>query len=111
MAIRPPPNVVATKRNNDIVRLELVKKRKKEQVHQGEKMKKAYADSLQQSAKNVTQALVVTVFVDRRVASHARGVLLWRGIVQAQSLPALKLESSQTDKERRYGGFLLMSTS
>ncbi len=55
--------MVATERNNDVVRLELVKKRKKGQVHQGEKMKKAYADSLQQSAKNVSQALVVTVFV------------------------------------------------
>jgi small ligand-binding sensory domain FIST len=38
-------------------------------------MKKAYADSLKQSAMKVTVASVVTVFVDRRVASHARGVL------------------------------------
>ena len=72
---KAPPNVVATKRNNEVVRLESVEKRKKGQVHQGEKMKKAYADSLQQSAKNVTEASVVTVFVDQQVASHARGVL------------------------------------
>jgi small ligand-binding sensory domain FIST len=68
--------VVATKRENDTVRDELVKKRKKAQVHQGEKMKKAYANSLQQSAENVTQASVLTVFVDQQVASHAHRVLV-----------------------------------
>jgi hypothetical protein len=67
--------VVDTPRNNDTVREDLVKKRKKGQIHQGEKMKKAYVDSLQQSATNVTVASVVTVFVDQWVASHARGVL------------------------------------
>ena len=75
MTIMPPPTVVATKRNNGIVRDALVKQRKKGQEHQGAKIKKAYANSLQQSTENVTQALVVTVFVDRQVASHAHGVL------------------------------------
>jgi len=70
-----PPAVVATKRENDTVRDKLVKKRKKAQVHQGEKKKNPYANSLQQIAENVNQALVATVFVDQRVASHARGVL------------------------------------
>ncbi len=70
------PTVIDTPQNNDIVREDLVKrKRKKGQIHQGEKMKKAYADSLQQSATNVTQASVDTVFVDQQVVSHARGVL------------------------------------
>ena len=106
--------MVDTTRNDVIVRESLVKKRKQGQIHQGEKMKRAYANSLQQSATNVTQASVVTIFVDQRVASHAHRVLallLWRGKIQAQSLPASKLESSQTDKERRYGGFLLMGTT
>jgi hypothetical protein len=40
------PTVVDTPQNNDIVREDLVKKRKKGQIHQGEKIKKAYADSL-----------------------------------------------------------------
>ncbi len=58
-----PPTVVDTPQNNYKVREDLVKKRKNGQIHQGEKMKEAYADSLQQSATNVTQASVVTVFV------------------------------------------------
>jgi hypothetical protein len=57
--------VAATKRHNDVVRAASVKKRKKSQVHQGEKMKKTYAGALQQSAANLTQASVFTVFVDR----------------------------------------------
>jgi hypothetical protein len=61
-----PPTVVDTPQNNDIVREDSVKKRKKGQIHQGEKMKKAYVDSLQQSATNVTLASVVTVFVDQQ---------------------------------------------
>ena len=70
-----PPTKVDLPRYNDSVREDSVKKRKRGQIHQGEKMKKAYADSLKQSAMKVTVASVVTVFVDRRVASHARGVL------------------------------------
>ena len=57
--------MAATKRHNDVVRAASVKKRKKSQVHQGEKMKKTYAGALQQSAANLTQASVFTVFVDR----------------------------------------------
>jgi hypothetical protein len=60
-------------------------------------MKKAYANSLNQSAENVSQALVVTVVVDRQVASYARGVLptVMKRNTTGASLPALKLESLQ----------------
>ncbi len=59
-----PSTVVLATRDNNTEREELVKKRKKAQVHQREKMKKAYANSLQESTTNVTQGSVVTVVVD-----------------------------------------------
>jgi hypothetical protein len=70
-----PPTIVPAKKDNDTVREELVKKRKKAQVHQGEKMKKTYANSLQESTTNVTQGSVVTVFIYRKF--HPIPVEFW----------------------------------
>lgn len=59
-------------RNN--VREESVKKRRLLQDSQGEKMKKRHQESLQQLGKDVRRGSMVTLHIDRRVASHARGV-------------------------------------
>lgn len=59
---------------NDALREESVKKRRLLQDKQAEKMKKRHAESLQQLGKEVRVGSIVTLHVDSRVASHARGI-------------------------------------
>ena len=58
----------------DEVREESVKKRRMLQDRQGEKMKKRHEESLKQLGKEVKRGSMITLHVDPRVASHARGV-------------------------------------
>jgi hypothetical protein len=82
--------VDVTKRENDTVRDKSVKKRKKAQLHQGEKLKKVCANSLQQSAEHVTQASVVLINKLHPMLMEF-WPLLWREKVEAHSLTAPKL--------------------
>ena len=62
-------------RSNDLVRAKSAEKKREFQQNQGEKMKKRYNDSMKDAARAVTVGSVVTIWVDPRVASHARGVM------------------------------------
>ena len=59
---------------NDGLREESVKKRRLLQDNQAEKMKKQHAENLKQLGKEVRVGSIVTLHVDKRVASHAHGV-------------------------------------
>ena len=64
-----------TKRRFDTVREESAKKKKTHQINQGEKMMLRHSKSLKEAAEEVTIGSVVTIWVDRRVATHPRGVV------------------------------------
>ena len=63
------------RRSNDLARAKSAEKKREFQIKQGEKMKKRYNDSMKDAARAVTVGSVVTIWVDPRVASHARGVM------------------------------------
>lgn len=62
-------------RSNDLLRANAAEKKREFQQKQGEKMKKRYNNSMKDAARAVTVGSVVTIWVDPRVASHARGVI------------------------------------
>jgi hypothetical protein len=64
-----------TKQRFDTVREESAKKKKTHQINQGEKMMLRHSKSLKEAAEEVTIGSVVTIWVDRRVATHPRGVV------------------------------------
>lgn len=70
----PTEKATATTSMNDIVREESVRKRRVLQDEQGEKMKKRHIQNLKDIGSKVEPGAVVTLYVDPRVASHARGV-------------------------------------
>ena len=57
------------------MRKESAEKKRKFQEKQGEKMEKRYTDTMKECGSNILFGDVVTVWVDPRVASHARGVV------------------------------------
>ena len=61
--------------SNIMSHAESAEKKRQFQQKQGEKMKKRYTDSMRDAARAVTIRSVVTIWVDPRVASHARGVI------------------------------------
>jgi hypothetical protein len=73
LASLPMPS--RARRSTDLARAKSAEKKREFQVKQGEKMKKRYNDSMKDAARAVTVGAVVTIWVDPRVASHARGVM------------------------------------
>lgn len=59
---------------NDKVRAESIRKRRAFQDRQSEKMEERHAANLKQRGSQVACGSVVTLYIDARVASHARGV-------------------------------------
>lgn len=72
-----PTNVYKNEevRENDAVRKESAEKKRKFQEKQGQKMEKRYKETMKERGSNISFGDVVTVWVDPRVASHARGVV------------------------------------
>lgn len=68
------PTTLPTMTANEKVREESVRKRRMFQDNQAIKMMKRHTDNLNGIGKQVEPGGVVTIYVDPRVASHARGV-------------------------------------
>ena len=66
---------VGEERLTDIVRAESVRKKRLHQETQGHKMVRRYKASIEEKVKGVAVGSVVTIWVDPRVAAHARGIL------------------------------------